>query len=151
MTLSCEITTNRIVSVLSISPIEEDHCALQNILSSLQSAMDPSRTFTVSSCTTLDAGLAVLQNRQFEVIVCEQDLRPGSWRDVLQQVVILPTPPSLIVTSRLADEPLWAEVLNLGAYDVLAKPFDRAEVTRVVNGGWRAWGGSNSCAAGMQV
>ena len=151
MTRSREITTNRIVSVLSISPIEEDHCALQNILSSLQSAMDPSRTFTVSSCTTLDAGLAVLQNRQFEVIVCEQDLRPGSWRDVLQQAVILPIPPSLIVTSRLADEPLWAEVLNLGAYDVLAKPFDRAEVTRVVNGGWRSWGGSNSCAAGMQV
>jgi len=36
----------------------------------------------------------------------------------------------LIVTSRLADECLWAEALNIGAYDVLAKPFDRNEVRR---------------------
>jgi DNA-binding response OmpR family regulator len=56
------------------------------------------------------------------VVVCERDLPPGSWKDVLEQVTILSDPPSLIVTSRLADERLWAEALNLGAYDVLAKP-----------------------------
>ena len=28
---------------------------------------------------------------------------------------------------------LWAEALNLGAYDVLAKPFDAAEVTARVS------------------
>ena len=49
--------------------------------------------------------------------------------------------PSLIVTSRLADERLWAEALNLGAYDVLAKPFDSTEAMRVVGAAWRAWGG----------
>jgi hypothetical protein len=27
---------------------------------------------------------------------------------------------------------LWAEVLNCGGYDVLAQPFDRTEVERVV-------------------
>jgi hypothetical protein len=35
------------------------------------------------------------------------------------------------VTSRLADERLWAEALNLGAWDVLAKPFDADEVIRI--------------------
>jgi DNA-binding response OmpR family regulator len=68
-------------------------------------------------------------------------LPPGSWKDVLEQVTILPDPPSLIVTSRLADERLWAEALNLGAYDVLAKPFDSAEAMRVIGAAWRAWGG----------
>ena len=43
----------------------------------------------------------------------------------------------MIVTSRLADERLWAEALNLGAYDVLAKPFDRTEAMRVVAAAWR--------------
>jgi FixJ family two-component response regulator len=43
------------------------------------------------------------------------------------------------VTSRLADEYLWAEALNLGAYDVLAKPFDTSEVMRVVASAWRHW------------
>ena len=44
----------------------------------------------------------------------------------------------LVVTSRIADEWLWAEVLNLGGYDVLAQPFDREEVTRVVRSAVRA-------------
>jgi DNA-binding response OmpR family regulator len=136
-----EITTNGIVPVLSISPMDEDHFFLQNILNRLQGTLDPSRRFTVNSCATLASGLAALRKRQFEVVVCERDLPPGSWKDVIDQVSILPDPPSLIVTSRLADERLWAEALNLGAYDVLAKPFDRTEAIRVVSAAWRAWGG----------
>jgi DNA-binding response OmpR family regulator len=68
-------------------------------------------------------------------------LAPGSWKDVLDQATILPDPPPLIVTSRLVDEHLWAEALNLGAFDVLAKPFDRTEAMRVVGAAWRAWCG----------
>jgi DNA-binding response OmpR family regulator len=135
-----EITTNGIVPVLSISPVDEDHFFLQNILNRLQGTLDPSRTFTVNACTTLASGLVALWKRQFEVVVCERDLTPGSWKDVLEQVTILPDPPSLIVTSRLADERLWAEALNLGAYDVLAKPFDSIETLRVIGAAWRAWG-----------
>jgi hypothetical protein len=38
----------------------------------------------------------------------------------VENILLLPDPPVLIVTSRLADEYLWAEALNPGAYDVLA-------------------------------
>jgi len=120
--------------------MDEDHFFLQSILNHLQGTPYPSRTFSVNSCTTLASGLAALRTRQFEVVVCERDLPPGSWKDVLEQVTILPDPPSLIVTSQLADERLWAEVLNLGAFDVLAKPFDNAEAMRVIAAAWRAWG-----------
>jgi hypothetical protein len=34
---------------------------------------------------------------------------------------------------------MWAEVLNLGAYDVLAQPFDPAEVFRVLTAAWQNW------------
>jgi DNA-binding response OmpR family regulator len=132
---------NEIIRVLSISPMEEDHFFLQNILNRLQGTVDPRRKFAPTSCTTLVSGLAALRKRQFEVVVCERDLTPGSWKDVLEQTIILPDPPSFIVTSRLVDELLWAEALNLGAYDVLAKPFDRTEAIRVVGAAWRAWGG----------
>jgi len=47
--------------------------------------------------------------------------------------------PELIVTSRLADDRLWAEALNLGAYDVLAKPFNRDEVLRSLSLAWLSW------------
>jgi FixJ family two-component response regulator len=43
------------------------------------------------------------------------------------------------VTSRLADEHLWVEALNRGAYDLLAKPFDVAELKRVLNSAWFRW------------
>jgi DNA-binding response OmpR family regulator len=51
---------------------------------------------------------------------------------VLQDLRKLPVPPQLVVTSRLADDHLWAEVLNIGGFDVLARPLDRDEVERVV-------------------
>jgi DNA-binding response OmpR family regulator len=44
----------------------------------------------------------------------------------------LTKPPQLIVTSRTADESLWAEVLNVGGYDVMAQPFEQYEVERVI-------------------
>jgi DNA-binding response OmpR family regulator len=58
---------------------------------------------------------------------------------MLGEIMRLPEPPFLIVTSRLADERLWAEVLNLGAYDVLAKPFESKEVVRIVSLAWLHW------------
>ena len=45
-------------------------------------------------------------------------------------------PPNLIVTARLANDELWAEVLNLGGYNVLAQPFDQQEVYHVVFQAW---------------
>jgi FixJ family two-component response regulator len=43
------------------------------------------------------------------------------------------------VCSHLADEYLWAEVLNLGGCDVLAKPFEDHEVLRAAYMAWQSW------------
>lgn len=51
----------------------------------------------------------------------------------------LTTPPNLIVFSRLADESLWAKVLNLGGFDVLMMPFEPEEVLRVTFAAWSRW------------
>jgi len=45
--------------------------------------------------------------------------------------------PPLIVAHRLADEYLWAEVLNLGGYDLLATPFDQKQVLYAVSAACR--------------
>jgi FixJ family two-component response regulator len=58
---------------------------------------------------------------------------------MLDHLTLLPYPPLLIVTSRLADERLWAEALNLGAWDVLAKPFEQDEVIRIVSVACQHW------------
>ena len=68
----------------------------------------------------------------FEVILTEAHLPDGTWRDILALFADANEPPLVIVTSRVADEHLWAEVLNLGGYDVLAKPFHEQEVRHVL-------------------
>jgi DNA-binding response OmpR family regulator len=60
-------------------------------------------------------------------------------------------PPLLIVASRTADEYLWAEALNLGAYDVLSKPYHPAEVIRVLSMAWLHWRNRHEPAALAQA
>jgi DNA-binding NtrC family response regulator len=130
------------LTILSVSPLEEDHLSLQAIVGH--------STWRLFDANGVAPALAVLQRHEISVILCERDLMPGTWTDLLENIRHLPHSPSLIVTSRLADESLWAEALNLGAYDVLAKPFDRSEVFRSVKTGWQNWHDRTHMRAGAK-
>ncbi len=80
--------------------------------------------------------------------MCEQQLPDGDWKDLLEQTLETPNPPSLIVTSRLADDHLWSEVLNLGGYDVLNRPFRESEVFRDVGLAFLHWKNRQPLGAG---
>jgi DNA-binding NtrC family response regulator len=72
------------------------------------------------------------------VVISESSSSDGHcWKDLLLELQKMEYPPPLIVADRLADEALWAEVLNLGGYDLLAKPFDAKEVLHVVSAACR--------------
>jgi DNA-binding NtrC family response regulator len=79
---------------------------------------------------------ALLNQDLVRVVVCEHVLPDGDWRDLLYAAASRQCPPPVIVTSRLADDHLWAEVLNLGGYDVLPQPLDRDEVFRTIGLAW---------------
>lgn len=66
------------------------------------------------------------------IVIVSSELPDGSWRDVLAASQRLPSPPPVIVASRVADEHLWAEVLNLRGYDLIARPLDARELGWVV-------------------
>jgi len=138
-----EIET-RIVTVFSVSPTEEDHLSLHQVLNGFRTKSSPASTgtdlkFKVEAVPRLTLALTVLRKSRIPIVVTERDLSPGSWKDLLDHSAGLPRPPLVIVTSRMADERLWAEALNLGAWDVLAKPFDGQEVCRVLEGAWQRW------------
>jgi DNA-binding response OmpR family regulator len=115
--------------VLLVAPETDERFALQTILQSAEC-----RTFVCARCR--DA----IDLIQFaSVVICEDPLPDGSWRDVLQTVQAHGTPPALIVTSRLADNRLWAEVLNLGGHDVLAQPLRAQDVMWAVRSAHRQW------------
>jgi DNA-binding response OmpR family regulator len=93
---------------------------------------------TVLHSQDCEEALAHLESSMVSLVICEALLPDGSWKDLLASERRARASYVLVVTSRVADESLWAEVLNLGGYDVLAQPFDREEVTRVVGSAVRA-------------
>jgi DNA-binding NtrC family response regulator len=120
-----------IIEVLSVSPIQEDHETLEGLLSRTN--------WKIQRANSLSSGLARLRQNRVPVVISERDLLPGTWQEIFVEAAQSPLPPFVIVTSRLADESLWAEALNIGAYDVLAKPLDAQEVVRVVSLAWLHW------------
>jgi DNA-binding NtrC family response regulator len=123
--------TARILTVLSVSSLDEDHLSLQGIIGRSK--------WLLSKARDLVSTLALLEKQEITVLLCEQNLLPGTWRDVLEHLNAVPQAPPLIVTSKFADDRLWGEALNLGAWDVLAKPFDHIEVIRSIKSAWQRW------------
>ena len=80
-----------------------------------------------------------MRDQSVPVLLCECALADGNWEDLLKAVAELPAPPKVIVYSRLADESLWAKVLNLGGFDVLMTPFEPEDVLRVAFSAWSLW------------
>ena len=105
-------------------------CTSQDDLRSLADSLEADR-WTVRHAHTCGEALQAIESDNPAVVVCENELADGTWRDLFTLASRLDDPPPVVVVSRHADENLWAEVLNLGGYDVLSKPFEKNEVTRV--------------------
>jgi len=123
--------------ILAVLGSREEASALERILEPEKWQVRFERSFPTAE--------AALLSGSFAVVICGSRFDEGHhWKDVLECVRRAPIPPLLIVVDRLADEALWAEVLNLGGYDVLMMPFERDEVLRVLG---QAWSSSTPIAA----
>jgi DNA-binding NtrC family response regulator len=119
------------IAVLLVGPRDSRRYVLRGILA-------PPQWHIHEACTCEEAA-KLLDRHRIGVTICDTDVRGGGWQALLGNFEARPEPPKLIVSSRIADERLWAEVLNLGGYDVLVQPFDRREVLRVSRMAWQAW------------
>jgi DNA-binding response OmpR family regulator len=109
------------VGVLLISPDEEDHISLRNILDPQDWSLHLTHNPTEAATFLRDEPVAaVLADSRY-------------WKDLLRHLWTMESPPALVVADRLADERLWAEVLNLGAFDLLTKPLAAKEVLHVLS------------------
>ena len=114
----------RRIEVLVVSPMEEDQKYFRLLF--------PKPVWRVLSAESMRDAAKLLQARPVGVVLTEHDLEDGTWSDLLDLAASAPWSPPVVVVSRHADEAMWAQVLNLGGYDVLMKPFDATEVRRVV-------------------
>lgn len=118
-------------TVLAISPDADDHSSLAELC--LRSG------WRFLSAQSGRQALNVIRSKRVAVAICERDLPDGNWRVVFDGLGRFPAAPLMIVVSRLADDALWAEVLNVGGYDVLLKPFEPKELTWSVTSAYRQW------------
>jgi len=124
------------VTVFHVGPQDQDLRALEDILDRSDWQMCPGTSWKLAPTGDLPSAEAGLRGDGVPIVLCEQESVSGTWKDVLEQVGTYSAPPLVIVASRTADEYLWAEALNLGAYDVLSKPYRPAEVVRVLSLAW---------------
>ena len=80
-----------------------------------------------------------LKQNPVPVVLCAPQLPDGNWKGMLEVTEQIDPAPNLVVASRHADDRLWAEVLNLGGYDVLPLPAHASDMFRTLSGAWRNW------------
>jgi DNA-binding response OmpR family regulator len=115
-------------TVLIATPFQEDYQALCRILDA-----SPECRWLVRFAPTCQEAWLVLHQEQVDAVIAECEFPDGlGWKELLEEVQNMGGFPPLIVASRVADERLWAEVLNHGVYDLLIKPFDGEETRRVL-------------------
>jgi DNA-binding NtrC family response regulator len=118
-------------TILIVSENEQCHLTVRQL---------QTRTnWTLSSRFSFADAVTLIENQEFAVVLCDCDLPEGKWRSLLEIAANCPRPSRFIVFSRHADVSLWAEALNLGAYDLLVFPFDSQELTRVVGLATDSW------------
>ena len=135
-------------SVMLVSHIEEDQRFVDQI--SCQNR------WTLFRAGTVRAAFSLVRDNHIPIVISDRDVPGGGWKKMLSALQRLARPPLLVVASRLADEHLWAEALNLGAHDVLATPFSATELVWVLGNAWHRSGltlggkaRAAACAAGL--
>lgn len=120
------------VTVLALLTSASDRQALRRIIGH--------SNWNLVVAEQLVEALAVIGEGSVGVVISDTVLPDGhSWKDLLQELEVMPAAPPLIVCSRQADDRLWGEVLNLGAYDLLVTPFVAKEVFRIIGLAWLSW------------
>lgn len=113
---------HRIPALVVSSQPEERHALLQAL------SRFPLRT---TSCSTLAEARACLTRSKFRVVICDDRLPDGSFRDILESLRHRQKTP-LIVASKLGDWTEYLEALRLGVFDLVVYPYYPPEVERVL-------------------
>ena len=107
--------------VVLASPYARDREYLREFINSNQVRVVEAQTYREA--------LAAMSCTGANLIVCDESLR---WRDILGYMAESCYPSRLVVLAASPTPVMVAEVLNLGGYDVLAKPFCEPEVRWVL-------------------
>jgi DNA-binding NtrC family response regulator len=117
------------IPVLAMVP-DEDHAKLKDVFG---------KGFKLGFARTLEEMRAKLAGNLVPVVLYEEGFADIGWKKVLEATQSGHSPPHLVVVHKYADARFWVEVLNLGGYDVLNKPYEIGELLRVITYAAKQW------------
>jgi DNA-binding NtrC family response regulator len=88
--------------------------------------------YEIFFCDSLDPKDQGLSDRLFSACIIALDDSVETCFDLLATIKRSRPLTEVIILSRLADEELWIESIQRGAYDFLSKPLDGKELHRIV-------------------
>lgn len=88
---------------------------------------------------TCDEAWNAANRLQSPVVLCQRDIPGMEWPDAVQILASAVPRPCVILTSPVADEYLWKEIVARGGYDVLATPLRDADAVRSIKLAMSYW------------
>jgi DNA-binding NtrC family response regulator len=79
-----------------------------------------------------DAVRKLSEGQNYDLLMVDAELPDGSWRNLALFLQNSGMTAEMIICARHDERELWAEVIQSGAYDLIAEPFEPAEVARTV-------------------
>jgi DNA-binding NtrC family response regulator len=129
-------------TVLVVSPFGEDQLA-GSLREVFRHSLFRDFNWRMQEAHSCREALEYLRRNFIPVVISWCDLRDVKWKDLwkhlLRQIALLVHPPLLIVSYQPVSHCFWSEVLNLGGYDVLVKPFEPWDVFRLLSLAWEHW------------
>ena len=83
-------------------------------------------------CLDCETAVAWLQSHTATVIILDRDQAEPGWREALRVPAFQATASRIIVSARETDDRFWLEVMALGGYDVVTRPFAERRLVSVV-------------------
>lgn len=136
-----EIDSSRYTEILVVSGDEDD-------LRRLHSICEGSR-WKLRTVRTLKDAQEWLGRHPTPVVLCDHAIPNSGWQVLHRFATGLADRPNIVVISRLADDHLWAEVLNDGGFDLLSLPAAPKDFFRAVSRAWRDWKNRSMSHRGM--
>ena len=99
---------------------------------SLLAAIGKGDHLDVHFADTCDEAWNAANRLQSPVVLCTRDVPGMEWRDAVRILASAVPHPCVILTSPVADDYLWKEIVASGGYDLLATPLRDVDASRSI-------------------
>jgi DNA-binding NtrC family response regulator len=119
------------IGILLTSAHKEDGQNLRTILDGT--------VWSVTESGDHSEALRRLKEKEVSIVLCDRNWGDTPWQQTMQDLIAARRGACVILLSNVADQYLWDEVVRLGGFDVLTRPFQREQVTSLLMFAYTHW------------